>query len=171
MAFDAKRLSPFDWGIFGAGFLCFIALFLDWRTASYAGYSAGQSGWGSGFGVIGYLLLLAAAIWWFLVKAEVKMPELPWSPLAITVAAAGAGWLIVILRWITMPRLPRILRHAGLDYGAGAGLWMAAILGFIEVACAVMLFRKSGESLPWQTSSASASPPAAPNPPPAAPES
>lgn len=165
MAFDAKRLVPLDWGILGAGVLCFIALFLDWRTASAGPYSVGQNGWNSGFGIIGYLLLLAAAVWWFLNKAEVQLPKLPVTPLAATLGAAGLGWIIVILRWITMPSLPAGLKNAGISYGAGAGLWMAAILGAVEVACAVILFRQSGEQLPWKTAATPGAPPATPQPP------
>lgn len=159
MAFDAKRLVPLDWGILGAGAVAFISLFLPWWGVSIGVYSASVSGWNTSYGWLGRLLLVAAGVWFLLYKSEVSLPKLPMTVLAVTVGASTLGLLIVIIRWITLPS-GGALGHT-FNYGARAGIWVAALAGAVQVACAVILFRQSGEQLPWKTTAA---PPEAPSP-------
>ena len=152
MAFDAKKLSRLDWGVVGAGGVAFIALFLPWYGVSAGGFSASVSGWSTSYGWLGGLLIVAAAVWFLLWRADAAIPKAPLSPLAATTGAAGLGTLLVILRWATLPR-----GHAGVfgttlfNYGPRVGIWITLIVGIVEVACAGVLFARSGEALPWKT--------------------
>lgn len=149
MAFDPKTLSSRDRAIVGGGGVAFIAAFLPWY--GYTGplhlYGASISGWSAGFFAwLGSLLLAAAAVYLVLLRSGVELPSLPFGP-AVTVAGASLiGLVLIILRWLTLPRV-----HAGLAGSVGPkyGIWIAIIAGIVEVVGAVLQFRSSGEALPW----------------------
>ena len=65
----------------------------------------------------------------------------------LVAGGAALGLLLVILRWLTLPRV-----HGGVagSIGAKYGIWLAIIAGIVEVAAAVAELRASGEPLPWQ---------------------
>ena len=152
MAFDAKKFSQLDWAIVGGAGIAFISGFLPWwgyDAPAILGrdYSVSVSGWSTGFtGWFGVILLTLAGVYHFLRKAEVSIPELPVGPAVLTAGLAALGLLLVIIRWLTIPRVG--LGFAG-HYGAKWGIWVAIIAGAVEVAAAVMQLRASGESMPW----------------------
>jgi len=150
MAFDAKRLSTLDRAIAGGAGVAFIAGFLPWW--GYSGplntYSASVNGWSAGFTAwAGTLLLTLAGVYLVLRRSEVSLPSLPVGPAVVVAGVAGLGLLLVILRWLTLPRV-----HGGLagSIGAKYGIYIALLAGIVEVAAAVMEFRSSGEPLPWR---------------------
>ena len=159
MAFDRKQLTRLDWGVVGGAAVALVSLFLPWYGVSVAGFSASISGWNTGYGWIADLLLVAAGAWYFMWKAKVELPKTPLSPLAITVATAAAGLLLVILRWASLPRGHSGLLGTSFDYGPRAGIWIALIAGIVELVCAAIVFARSGEPLPWRTGSGPAGPP------------
>jgi len=149
MKFDASRLSRLDWAIVGGAGLAFLSGFLPWW--GYNGplnvYSASVSGWSAGFSAwAGVLLLTLAGVFHFLRRSEVSMPALPVGPAVATAGAASLGLLLVIIRWLTLPRV-----HGGLagSIGAKYGIWIAIIAAAVEVGGAVAELRASGEQLPW----------------------
>jgi hypothetical protein len=75
------------------------------------------------------------------------MPTLPAGPAVIVAGGAALGLLLVVIRWLTLPRV-----HGGLagSIGAKYGIWIAIIAGAIELGAAVAELRASGEELPWQ---------------------
>lgn len=152
MAFDPKRLSRLDWGVLGAGAIAFIALFLPWYGVSVAGFSASVTGWSTGYGLFGGLLLVAAAVWFLLWRAEASIPKAqPLTPLVVTTGLAGVGLLLVVVRWATLPRGGGGILGRSFNYGPRAGIWIAVIVGIVEVVCAGILFTRSGEELPWKS--------------------
>jgi hypothetical protein len=56
------------------------------------------------------------------------------------------GSLLVIVRWLTLPRV-----NGGLAGSVGArfGIWIAIVAAAVELAGAVSVLRGSGERLPW----------------------
>lgn len=150
MAFDPKRLSRLDWGVLGAGAIAFIALFLPWYGVSVEGFSASVSGWNTSYGWLGGLLLVAAAVWFLLWKSESALPKAPLTPLAVTTGVSALGLLVVIIRWATLPRGGGGPLGRSFNYGPRAGIWIAVIVGIVEVACASVLLVRSGEQLPWK---------------------
>jgi hypothetical protein len=150
MAFDVKRFSTLDRAIVGGAGVAFIAGFLPWW--GYSGpldtYSASVSGWSAGFTAwAGTLLLTLAGVYLALRRSEVRVPSLPVGPAVVVAGAASIGLLLVVLRWLTLPRV-----HGGLagSIGAKYGIFVALIAGVVEVVAAVMEFRASGEPLPWR---------------------
>ena len=149
MAFDWKRFSNLDRAIVGGAAVAFIAGFLPWW--GYNGpldvYNTSVSGWSAGFSAwAGTLLLTLAGVYLVLRRSEVKLPSLPVGPSVLVAGAAALGLLLVIIRWLTLPRV-----HGGVagSIGAKYGIWIAIIAGAVEVAAAVIAMRASGEPLPW----------------------
>lgn len=148
---DPKQLSRLDWGVLGGGAVAFIALFLPWYGVSVEGFSASVSGWSTSYGWLGGLLMVAAAVWFLLWRANTALPKAPVTPLAATTGAAALGLLLVIVRWLTLPRGGGGILGRSFNYGPRAGIWIALIAGIVEVACAGVMLARSGEPLPWKT--------------------
>jgi hypothetical protein len=147
--FDLRRLSQLDRVVAGAAIVVFISGLLPWW--GYSGplevYSASVIGWNAGFAAwLGILLLVAAAVYLVLLRSEVALPVLPVGPAMLVAGAAAVGLLLIILRWLTLPRVGEGL--AG-SIGPKYGLYVALIAGIVEVGAAVMAARASGEPLPW----------------------
>ena len=158
MAFDAKRFSRLDWAIVGGAGVAFLAGCLPcW---GYNGplnvYSASVSGWSAGFSAwAGTLLLTLAGVYLFLRRSEVSLPTLPVGPAVLVAGGAALGLLLVVIRWLTLPRV-----HGGIagSIGAKYGIWLAIVAGAVEVAAAVIELRASGEPLPWAQTQGAAKP-------------
>ncbi|MFZ0171921.1 MAG: hypothetical protein WAL04_09600 [Acidimicrobiales bacterium] len=145
-AFDAKKLSPVDWGVAGAGALALIALFFPWYGVSAGVFSASVSGWSTSYGWLGALLIVAAGAYLVLQRSDVQI-KLPIGPAVVVLGAATLGALIVILRWLTLPSGGSI--GGVYSYGPRIGIYLTLIAGVVQAGCAFKLFRASGEALPW----------------------
>jgi hypothetical protein len=144
MQFDWKRLSNLDRAIAIGGAVSFIALFLPWWGASSGPFSVSISGWSAGFTAwAGGLLLTAAAVLLVLRRAGAAMPSLRVGPAVLVAGIAALGLLLVIIRWVSLPR------YHGFGVGARYGLYVALLAGIVEVAAAVVEMRASGEAMPW----------------------
>src|SRR5271165_510362 len=107
--FDLKRLSSLDRAVVGAAGVSLISLFLPWYGASAGAFSASVSGWNTSYGWFGALLIIAAGAYLALQRSEVNLTRVPVTPAVVVLGAAGLGTLIVVLRWLTLPR-----GHAGI---------------------------------------------------------
>src|SRR5436305_3788096 len=129
MSFDVKKLTLHERMIVGGAAVAFIAAFLPWW--GYSGplhlYGTSVMGWNAGFTAwLGSVLLTAAAVYCVLRRAAVSMPALPFGP-AVTIAGASViGLALVIIRWLSIPRV-----HVGLAGSTGPkfGIWVAMIAG------------------------------------------
>lgn len=146
--FDAKKLSKLDWGVAGAGGIAFIALFLPWYgySDSFDNFSVSVDGWSTSYGWFGALLIIAAGVYIVLQRSQVNLPKTPIGPAVVILGASALGTLIVALRWLTVPRASFGL--AG-SYGPRVGIIIALLAGIVQAVCAFLLFRTSGEVLPW----------------------
>jgi hypothetical protein len=148
--FDPKRLSRLDWVVVGASALAFIGLFLPWYGASTLGYSASVSGWSTGYGWLGGLLIVASGVYLLLQRSQADLSRVKVGPATVVLGAAVVGTVLVILRWISLPS-----GHGGIggvtfySYGPEVGIWLTLIVGVVQVVSALRLFRSSGEQLPW----------------------
>ncbi len=148
--FEAKRLSRLDWAVVGAGGVSFIALFLPWYGVSAGFFSASVSGWSTSYVWLGAKLIIAAGAYLALQRSEVNLSRVPVTPAVFVLGAAALGTLIVVLRWITLPS-----GHAGVagvtaySYGPRVGIFLTIIAGLVQVGAALVLFRTSGEKVPW----------------------
>lgn len=150
MKFDLTRLGNLDRAIAGGALVVFIAGFLPWwgYTGPLDRYSASVSGWSAGFSAwAGTLLLVVAGILIVLRRSGAELPSLPVGPAVLVAGTASVGLLLVVIRWLTLPRV-----HGGLagSIGAKYGIWLALIAGAVETAAAIAELRASGERLPWQ---------------------
>lgn len=138
-----------------AAAIALISLFLPWYGVSNGIYGASVSGWGSGYGLLGGLLVVAAGVYRLLQRAGIHVPGKPLSPAFVVLAASVLGTLLVALRWITMPS-----RHFGfngvtaLSYGPRLGIWIALLAGAVEAGAMMVVFKDSGEKMPWAQAAA-----------------
>jgi hypothetical protein len=155
--FDVKRLSTLDRVLVGSSALALISLFLPWYGVSAGGFSASVSGFSTSYGWLGALLIVAAGVYLVIHRSEADLSKMPLTPVLVVLGTAGLGTLIVILRWLTLPSGHAAIGKVALySYGPRAGIYIAVIAGVAAVVCAVMMFRKSGEKLPWASKSSPA---------------
>ncbi|HJU35969.1 MAG TPA: hypothetical protein VJ716_00935 [Gaiellaceae bacterium] len=162
-------MSTLDRVIAGGAAVAFIALFLPWYGVSVGPFSASVSGWSAGFSAwAGGLLLTIAGALVVLRRSGATLPSLRIGPATLVAGVAALGLLLVIIRWVSFPRLHAV----GISYGVGAryGIYLALIAGIAEVAAAVMEMRASGEAMPWAQAQESAARAEAPPEAPPAPE-
>ena len=149
--FDPKALTRVDWIVVGASALALIALFLPWYGASSFGFSASVSGWRSGYGWLGALLIIFSGVYLLLQRSQADLSRVSVGPATVVVGTAVVGALIVLVRWISLPR-----GHAGIQgvtivsYGPKIGIVLTLVVGIAQAVAALSLFRSSGEALPWK---------------------
>ena len=161
MRFDLKQLSTLDRVIVGGAAVAFIASFMPWYGVSVGPFSASVSGWSAGFTAwAGALLLTFAGVLLVLSRSGATLPSLQVGPSVLVAGIAALGLLLVIIRWVSLPRY----HISDLSYDAGAryGLYIALIAGIAEVAAAVMAMRASGENMPWAQGHQAETPPEVP---------
>ncbi|MFN2626225.1 MAG: hypothetical protein ABR520_09110 [Mycobacteriales bacterium] len=147
-AAEARAATTNDWVVIGAGAVVFISMFLAWYGVNgLLGVDVSVSGWSTGFaGWFGGLLCTAAAVYLALrIFANVDIPTGPLGPRVVALGLAGLGTILIVLRFITYPRL-------GGAVGAKYGIFIAILAGIIETAFAWLAFRASGEPLPGRAS-------------------
>lgn len=142
--FDSKALSKNDWAVVGAAGIAFISLFLPWYGVSLGLISVSATGWSSGYGLLGALLMIASGAYLLAQRSQVNLSKMRLGPGIAVLAAATAGTLLVVLRWLTLP--------SGL--GPRVGIILTLLAGLVQVFFALKLFRASGETLPWDSAAA-----------------
>ena len=148
--FDWKKLSRADQVISIAGLIGLIALFLPWYGFSSTYGSASVSGFGSGYGWLGGLLVVAGAAYLVLLRSGTDLPKTSIGPAVIVLGASVIGTVIVALRWLTLPRGSFGGGNGySFNYGARIGIYIALLAAIVQVVFSFRLFKASGESLPW----------------------
>lgn len=147
---DFKKLSTIDRVVVGAAAVALIAMFLPWYGASSGAFSASVSGFGSGYGWIGAVLVLAAGVYLLMQRSGSKMPATSMGPGVMVLGLSVIGTVLVAIRWISLPRGSfGVANVSYYSYGPRVGIVLVLIAGIVQVVCALRLFRRSGESLPW----------------------
>jgi apolipoprotein N-acyltransferase len=146
-SFDWKKLSSTDRVIAITSLVALIALFLPWEGASGPGYSYSVSGFSTSYGWLGALLVIAAGVYLVMLRSGSTMPRTPYGPGVIVLGLSVIGAVLVIIRWIS---LPRGSYAAGFfNYGPRIGIFLALIAAVVQAVFALRLFRSTGEALPW----------------------
>jgi hypothetical protein len=148
-AFDWKKLSTGDRVISITALVALIALFLPWETVHYDSFSASRGGFGSGFGWLGALLVIAAGVYIVALRSGSNMPKISYGPGVVVLGASVIGAVLIVLRWITLPRGSYGNFAGSVSWGAGIGLYLALIAAIVQAVYAVRMFQSSGEALPW----------------------
>jgi len=147
--FDWKSLSTRDQVAIGASAVALIALFLPWYGYSAGGGSASVTGWSTSYGWIGALLIIAAGGLLVAHKAGADTSRLRLTPAVLVLATSALGTLLVLIRWLTLPSGHYGFAGVSASYGPSIGIILTIIAGVIQTVIAVMMFRSSGEELPW----------------------
>jgi hypothetical protein len=160
---DLRQLPRNDQLLLGAGVLAFIASFfpfygISFDAGAFGSGSSSVTAWHS-YGTLGVLLVIAAVILAaILVFSRTTLPDVPVSWNVILVGLAALGTLLIILRGFTYNTASAPGASIGLKWGA----YVVMILCLAFTALAVMRLRSSGDSMPWQqTTAPPASPPTA----------
>ena len=146
-AFDMKKLSTGDRVITGAGVVALISIFLPWEGFSAGPLSVSESGFSSGFGWLGALLIIGAAVYLLMLRSGSNVPNFSYGPAVIILGASLLGTLIVILRWLTLPSGGSGV--GGYSWGPSIGIYLTLIAGIAQALFALKMFRSSGEAAPW----------------------
>lgn len=151
-AFDWNKLTQTDKVISVTALIALIGLFLPWYGFSSPLYSASVSGFSTGYGWLGALLIVAAGVYLVLLRSGSNMPKTSYGPGVLVLGASALGALIVIIRWLTVPKGS----YSGLSsftYGPRIGMYIVLIAGVVQAFFALRLFRSTGEAVPWANKS------------------
>lgn len=149
MPLETNGFRRVDWAVAATGLVSFLALFLPWWGVSFGGFSATVSGWHTSYGWVGGALVVLAALWYVLAAAGAGVPRLPVSAAMGAAGLTVVGLVIVLIRWLTLPRGGYLGRD--FTYGGRAGIWIAVVAAVVQVVALVRVFRRSGETLPWRS--------------------
>lgn len=145
--FDMSKLSTADRIVAGAGVVALIALFLPWYGWSGDGVSYSVSGFSSGYGWLGALLVVAAGAYLVMQRSGSNMPKTSVGPAVTVLGASIIGALLVIIRWVSLPSGHDTL--GSFSYGPGIGIYLALLAGVVQAFFAYRLYKGSGEKSPF----------------------
>jgi hypothetical protein len=144
--FDMKKLDRTDRIVIGMGLLTLICLFLPWYGVSSGIYNASVSGFSTGYGWLGALLIIAAGVYLVALRSGSNMPKTSYGPGVTVLGLSLIGTVIVAIRWATIPKGG----FANYSYGPEYGMYLVILAGIVQVVVAFRLFKASGESVPWE---------------------
>jgi hypothetical protein len=150
-AFDWKKLSSTDKVISVTALITLIGLFLPWYGVSSPFGSASSDGFSSGYGILGALLIIAAGVYLVFLRSGSNMPKTSYGPGVLVLGASALGAVIVILKWVTLPRGSGA--YAAYSYGPRFGIFIVLIAGVVQAFFALRLFRSTGEAVHWANKS------------------
>ncbi len=147
MAIDIKQIKGMDRVVAVASVVALLSMFLPWYGVSAGPLSASTNGFGSGYGWLGAILVVAAGVYTVMLRSGTTMRTTSAGPATWVVSLSIVGTVLVALRWITMPSAS----VGGFNYGPRIGIILALIAGIVQVVASLRLFRRSGERVPWST--------------------
>jgi hypothetical protein len=144
--FDMKKLDRSDQIVAGASLVTLICLFLPWYGISAGPYSDTVSGFGTSWGWLGALIIIAAGVYLVMLRSGSNMPKNQFGPGVTVLGLSLVGTVIVLIRWLTIPKGS----FAGYSYGPQYGMYITILAGVVQVVLAFRLFKSSGEKVPWE---------------------
>ncbi len=151
MRVDWTKLSTLDRVVAVAAGVTLVSLFLPWYGISEFGASVSTSGFSTGYGWLGAILVIAAGVYLVLLRSGQTVPRLPVGPAFAVLGASILGTALIVIRWAALPRGSVGMGGTTiLSYGPRIGMMLALLAGVVQVIGALQLFRGSGEKVPWQ---------------------
>lgn len=95
--------------------------------------------------MLGALLIVATAVYLGMLRSGASIPRMSISPAVLTLGGSVIGAALVLLRWLFAGRVSYSL--AGYSYGPRFAMIIEVLAGIVQAACALSLFRRSGEEL------------------------
>lgn len=142
---DIKSLSTSDRIVAGASAIALISLFLPWYGFSSSIGSASVSGFGSGYGFLGGLLIVLSGAYLVMMRSGASMPSMSVGPGVIVFGTSLVGIILVLLKWANLPSGS----IGDGSYGPRIGIYLTLIVGIVQAVYALRFFRASGERAPW----------------------
>ena len=149
MRIDWKKLDQLDRVVAVTSVVALISMFLPWYGASILGFSSSVSGFGSGYGWIGALLIIAAGLYLVMLRSGSSMPKTNMGPGVIVLGLSGVGALLVVIRWLSLPSGGGGVAGDSYSYGPRIGMYLTLLAGIVQAVISFRLFKRSGEALPW----------------------
>jgi hypothetical protein len=144
-----SRFGRKDKVLVGAAVVVLLTLFAPWYQASVAGYTIQSvSGWGSGYGLLGALCLVLAAVYVVLQRSDVGLPRLPIGARLTVLSLSALGTLIILVRIGTLPHGNAGGGLVSFHYGPAFGLVLALLAGVVETIAATMILRAGPGAAP-----------------------
>jgi hypothetical protein len=143
---DVRKLGTAERVVALTAIIALVALFLPWYGVSVSALSVSVIGVDSGYGWLGGMLIGLAGAYLVLLRSGTTMPPTKLGPGVLVLGASLIGTVIVALRWIS---IPRVSDAVGISVGPRYGLVLTLVAGIAQVLFALLLFRRSGESVPW----------------------
>ena len=150
MRIDWKKLDSLDRVVAITAAVTVVSMFLPWYGVSVLGFSSSVSGFGSGYGWIGALLIIAAGLYLVMLRSGSTMPQTSAGPGVIVLGLSAVGALLVVIRWLALPSGGGGVSGDGYNYGPRIGIYFTLIAGIIQAIISFRLFKQSGESAPWK---------------------
>lgn len=143
MSSNLARFTRGDKVLVVAAFVALISLFLPWFQASVEGYTIQSiSGWGTGYGWMAALCLVAAGVYVVLQRTDAGLPKVPVRSAVVVLSLTGLGTFLILVRLGTLPHASAGDGLVSYQYGAAAGILLALVAGLIETVCAFLMFRR-----------------------------
>jgi hypothetical protein len=149
---DVSKFKTTDWLKVGGGAVFFIAGFLTWWKAEYAGFQGdGATGLSDYFGTVGIAWLIFTAIAVLTVLAALDVFKLPTSlpaPL-VFLGASVLALLLVLIRFLFdgVDTGGIDVGDFGIDISRGIGNWLGTLAAIAIVVGCVLGFKESGGDL------------------------
>jgi hypothetical protein len=149
---DVSKFKTSDWLKVGGGAVFFIAGFLTWWKAEYAGFQGdGATGLSDYFGTVGIAWLIFTAIAVLTVLAALDVFKLPTSlpaPL-VFLGASVLALLLVLIRFLFdgVDTGGIDVGDFGIDISRGIGNWLGTLAAIAIVVGCVLGFKESGGDL------------------------
>jgi hypothetical protein len=146
---DWKKLDPLDRVVAITSAVTVVSMFLPWYGVSILGFNSSVSGFGSGYGWIGALLIIAAGLYLVMLRSGATMPQTSAGPGVVVLGLSAIGALFVAIRWLSLPSGGGGISGEAYNYGPRIGIYLTLLAGIIQAFISFRLFKRSGESLPW----------------------
>jgi len=148
---DMSKVKGLDRVVAVSALVALIAMFLPWYGYSSGILSVSVSGFSSGYGWIGALLVVAAGVYIVMLRSGAQVPKTSIGPGVLVLGTSLLGTLLIVLRWISLPSgSGGVAGITSYSYGPRVGIILALIAGIIQTVASLRLFKSSGESVPWE---------------------
>jgi hypothetical protein len=108
--------------------------------------SASVTGFSTSYGWLGAILIIAAGVYLVMLRSGSNMPKNQFGPGVTVLGLSLIGTVIVLIRWLTIPKGS----FDGGSYGPEYGMYITILAGIVQVVLAFRLFKSSGEKVPWE---------------------
>jgi len=131
---DRRNLTAADWTVVGASFVALLSLFLPWFGVEYLGVGNALTGFSTGFGWIGALLIVAVGVLLLAMRSGAAIPN------GVLLAGSVVGTALVSVRWATMGNVD-VGGGTVLAYGPRTGIAVALLAGIVQCCGDGLLLR------------------------------